>query len=62
MRTVAELVPLEKVAERLGVSRATIWRRAKEWHLTIYRSPLDKRQRLLDWAEVEQAIEPKRES
>ena len=52
----SDLVPLEKAAERLSVSRGTMWRRAKEWNLTIYASPLDRRKKLLKWADIEQAI------
>jgi predicted DNA-binding transcriptional regulator AlpA len=55
-----ELVPIEKAAERLGTSRATLWRRVKELHLTIYTSPLDKRKRLLDWAEVDSVMRPQK--
>ncbi len=52
------LIPIEGVAERLGITRATLWRRVKQWGLTIYVNPLDQRQRLLDWEEVENAVKP----
>lgn len=53
-----ELMPLEKAAQRLGISRATMWRRVKELRLTVYTSPIDKRKRLLDWEEIEEATRP----
>ena len=52
-----ELFTIKQAAERLGITRATMWRRAKEWRLTDYRNPMDKRERLLDWEEVARAIE-----
>ncbi|MDA8187340.1 MAG: hypothetical protein M0T85_04285, partial [Dehalococcoidales bacterium] len=54
----ADLIPLEKVAEQLGVSRATMWRRVRELRIAVYTSPLDKRKRLLSWSEVEEAMKP----
>ena len=59
--TTLELVPLEKAAERLRISRATMSQRVKEWGLSVYRNPANKRQRLLDWSEVQRASEPRRE-
>jgi hypothetical protein len=53
-----ELVPLEKAAEQLKVTRATMWRRVREWGLTVYGNPLVKRQRLLKWSEIEEALKP----
>ncbi len=55
-----DLIPLEKVAERLRISRSTMSLRVKDWHLTVYKSPANKRLRLLDWAEVERANTPQR--
>lgn len=57
-----DLVPIEKAAEQLGVSRVTLWRRVKEWKLPVYTSPLNKRQRLISWAAVQEAAEPRRAS
>jgi hypothetical protein len=54
-----DLMPLERVAERLGVPRQTMWRRVKRWGLTVYSNPLDARQRLVSWAEVERATKPR---
>lgn len=53
------LIPLEKAAERLGIARGTMWVRVKEWKLAVYDNPVDKRQRLLDWDEVERAVAPR---
>jgi predicted DNA-binding transcriptional regulator AlpA len=55
-----DLVPLEKAAERLGISRATMWRRVKELGLAVYANPFNRRVRLLSWAEIEQAAQPKK--
>ena len=49
-----------RAAQRLGISRATMWRRVREWGLTVYNNPLDRRQRLLSWAELEDAAKPQR--
>ena len=54
-----DLIPLEGAAERLGVSRATMWRRAREWNLTVYLNPRDRRQKLLSWKEIEEAQRPR---
>jgi len=55
-----DLIPLERAAERLGVTRATMWRRVREWGLSIYANPVDKRQRLLSWGEIEKARAPRK--
>ncbi len=55
----AELIPLEKAAERLEVSRATMWRWAREWNLTVYLNPRDRRQKLLSWEEIQEAMKPR---
>ena len=48
-----ELMPLTEAAERAGISLVTMRRRVKEHGLTIYINPRDKREKLIDWREVE---------
>jgi hypothetical protein len=55
-----ELLPLGDAAARLGISRSMMWRRAKEWRLTVYINPMDRRQKLFSWAEIEEARRPKK--
>jgi predicted DNA-binding transcriptional regulator AlpA len=55
----ADLIPMEDAAERLKVSRATFWRRVKDWGLTVYANPANRRKRLVSWAEVEAAARPR---
>lgn len=55
-----DLLPLVKAAERLGISRATLWRRVSQLGLTVYVSERDRRNRLISWPELEQAMKPKK--
>ena len=57
-----ELVPLMEAAKRLGVSRMTMNRLVREGRFTIYENPLDRRQRLIDVAELAEAARPVPES
>ncbi len=54
-----DLIPLVEAAERLGVSRMTLSRLAKEGRFTIYENPRDRRQKLVDEEEVREALRPK---
>ncbi len=57
-----ELIPLIEAAKRLGVSRMTMARLVKEGRFTVYTNPLDRRQRLLDAAELKERVRPEPES
>ncbi len=59
MTTDRELIPMLEAARRLGVSKLTMRRIVREAGLTTYDNPLDKRQRLLDAAEVERVARPR---
>ena len=61
METPDDLMSLKKVAAKLGIPRQTMWRRVKRWGLTTYTNPLEARERLVSWADVERAIAPQRE-
>ena len=52
------LIPLRMARERLGVSKATMARLVKEGRFTIYDNPLDRRQKLVDEAELEATVRP----
>lgn len=54
-----DLIPLVEAAERLGVSRMTLSRLAKDGRFTIYENPRDRRQKLVDEEEVREALQPK---
>jgi hypothetical protein len=49
---------LGKARERLGVSKVTMARLVREGRFKIYQNPLDRRQKLVDEAELERAIQP----
>ncbi len=57
-----ELIPLVEAARRLGISRMTLSRLVKEGRFTVYTNPLDRRQRLLDAAELKDRVQPEPES
>ena len=59
MATDRDLIPMLEAARRLGVSKLTMRRIVRESGLTTYDNPLDKRQRLLDAAEVERVARPR---
>ena len=52
------LITVGKARERLGVSNHTIARLVREGKLKTYPNPLDKRQKLVDAAEVERLRPP----
>jgi len=54
-----ELIPVREVRVRLGISRVTMARLLKEGRFTIYLNPLDRREKLIDVAEMEEARRPR---
>lgn len=57
-----DLVSLEEVATRLAIPRQTLRRKLAEWRLDVYENPLDRRQKLVSWADVQAATKPRRVS
>lgn len=55
-----ELIPLGEAQRRLGVSHTTMARLVKEGQFTLYRNPLDGRQKLIDVQELEEFLRPER--
>lgn len=54
-----ELIPMGEAARRLGISRMTMSRLLKQGRFTIYENPLDRREKLVDAAEVTKAVQPR---
>ncbi len=54
-----ELITMTEAAARLGVSRITLSRLARDGRFARYENPLDRRQRLVREAEVREALRPK---
>ncbi len=54
-----ELIPVGEAAKRLGVSKVTMARLVREGRFTVYDNPLDRRQKLVEAAEVEAATRPR---
>jgi excisionase family DNA binding protein len=55
-----ELVTLGEAQRRLGVSHTTMARLVKEGRFTLYRNPLDGRQKLVDAQELDEFLQPER--
>lgn len=55
-----ELITLGEAQRRLGVSHTTMARLVKEGRFTLYRNPLDGRQKLVDALELEEFLRPER--
>ena len=55
-----ELVTLGEARKRLSVSHTTMARLVKEGRFTLYRNPLDGRQKLIDAQELEEFLQPER--
>ena len=53
------LTPLAAVARHLAISRAALTRLAKAGRFPLYENPLDRRQKLVDQAEVAAAVRPR---
>lgn len=54
-----ELIPLREARQRLGISKTTMTRLVKEGQFTLYENPLDRRERLVDWEEVQRVMRPR---
>ena len=54
-----ELIPLKEAARRLGVSKVTMGRLVREGRFAVYENPRDRRQKLVDAVEVEEATRPR---
>lgn len=55
-----ELITLGEAQQRLGVSHTTMARLVKEGRFTLYRNPLDGRQKLVDAQELDEFLQPER--
>lgn len=55
-----DLVTLGDAQRRLGVSHTTMARLVKEGRFTLYRNPLDGRQKLVDAQELDEFLQPER--
>jgi DNA-binding Lrp family transcriptional regulator len=53
----SERIRFSEAAERLEVSENTLRKRIREWGITVYMNPRDKRERLLDWNELQQCFQ-----
>ena len=55
-----ELIALGEAQRRLGVSHTTMARLVREGRFTLYRNPLDGRQKLVDALELDEFLRPER--
>ncbi len=53
-----KLITTAEARERLGINKLKMARLLKEGRFTIYTNPLDRRQKLIDEAELEEAVRP----
>jgi hypothetical protein len=51
-----ELIPLREVRERLGVSKVKMAQLVRDGLFPVYENPLDGREKLARWADVEAAL------
>ena len=54
-----ELIPMVEAARRLSISKLTMRRIVRENGITTYDNPLDKRQTLIDAADLQKVTEPR---
>lgn len=54
----ADLITITEAAERAGLSPMTFRKRMREYALTIYVNPRDRREKLVDAAEVDAMMQP----
>lgn len=53
------LISLIEAGKRLGVSKDTLRQHVREGRFTLYRSPRDRREKLVDSDELDAYLEPK---
>jgi hypothetical protein len=53
-----ELITVTEAAERAGLSLMTFRKRMREYGLTIYINPRDRREKLVDASDVDAMLEP----
>jgi len=53
-----EFFTLKEAAERLGVSRATLWRRIRGGDIAVFQSQQDRRERLVRREEIDAMMRP----
>ena len=53
-----EFMTIGEVADELGVTRTTVWRRIKQGELEVFQSQADQRERLVRRADVEALKRP----
>ncbi len=51
-----EMIPLRVARERLGVSKVKMAALVRANLFPVYANPLDKREKLVNWPEVEEAV------
>lgn len=52
-----EWISLSDAAKRLGVHRNTMHRRIERWQLTTRTNPVNLRETLIDWVEIERRLD-----
>ncbi len=56
---IGELVPMHEAAKRAGISETTLRRRAAAGEITLYRSDLNRRERLVRLEDLTKYAEPR---
>jgi len=54
-----ELITLKEARERLGLSKTTMTKFARDRGLVLYRNPRDGREKLVDWVELQREFQPR---
>ena len=52
----AELIPLKEARGRLGISKTKMANLVREERFPVYENPLDRREKLVNWDEVQAAL------
>ncbi|HET7036560.1 MAG TPA: hypothetical protein VFI42_12830 [Thermomicrobiaceae bacterium] len=55
----SELIPLNVAQQRASLSKNTLRKLLRERKIMLYENPRDRREKLVDWAEVEAALRPR---